>query len=86
MKCPHCHGETHILETRGKNKRRRQCLLDNSHRFTTVELIITEDISIPQIQYLIDRRFLIDEAVKKFSSDVSRHLKQRHENDSPLPR
>lgn len=48
MNCPECGGETSVTDSRpsGANvRRRRRC--DNDHRFTTIELLVTDE----------DRRF-----------------------------
>lgn len=42
MRCPQCNAETSVLETRDGSRRRRKC--ENDHRFTTMEVVIPEEV------------------------------------------
>jgi transcriptional regulator NrdR family protein len=40
MKCPHCGAESRVIATRG-NVRSRKCMADETHRFTTSEVVLS---------------------------------------------
>jgi transcriptional regulator NrdR family protein len=44
MNCPKCDAATHVLDTRQKTKRRRECL-SCGHRFSTVEVVVADEVA-----------------------------------------